>query len=165
MPVREDSKLWRLANPDKVKAQQHRYYARHRAKRLAAQKAYYAANADERRQYAKRYRDENAEKVRAAQAEYYARNRERFYEAVRRRQALLAGAPVVEKIDRKYIIARDKRICHICWKRVTGKVELDHLVPLSKGGSHTHDNLAVSHPHCNRSRHDGRLPAQLLLVG
>lgn len=161
----EQNRRWQLANPEKVKAHNRATYLRHRDTMLAKQKAYYAAHADERRQYAKQYREANAEKVRAAQADYYARHRERFYEAVRRRQARIAGAPVVEPIDRAYIIQRDGRRCHICGTRVVGRVELDHLVPLSKGGDHTHANLAVSHPYCNRSRADGRLPAQLLLVG
>jgi len=54
--------------------------------------------------------------------------------------------------------------CHICGKKVRrDRIQLDHLIPLSKGGPHTYENLAVSHPYCNQSRGDGRLPAQLRL--
>ena len=76
------------------------------------------------------------------------------------------GAARVEKIDRQYVIARDKSICHICGKRVpAGEIELDHLVPLSRGGDHTHDNVAVSHRVCNRRRGAGHIDAQLRLIG
>jgi 5-methylcytosine-specific restriction endonuclease McrA len=42
---------------------------------------------------------------------------------------------------------------------------LDHLIPLSKGGNHTSDNLALAHGRCNSRRGAGRIPAQLRLLG
>lgn len=70
-----------------------------------------------------------------------------------------------EKVDYAAIIRRDGMRCHICNKRVTSKtLSFDHLIPLSKGGSHTIENIAVAHLKCNVSRGAGRIPAQLLLV-
>lgn len=60
-----------------------------------------------------------------------------------------------EKIDRLSIFERDKGICHICGKNVDPNYwDLDHVIPLSKGGAHTQFNVAVSHPFCNRSKGD-----------
>lgn len=60
------------------------------------------------------------------------------------------------------IFERDEWICHICntlvdrnlrgdaWMRAT----LDHVIPLSKGGTHTFDNVKTSHWRCNMLKGD-----------
>jgi hypothetical protein len=51
---------------------------------------------------------------------------------------------------RKEIFERDKWICHYCGEEVTEKnATLDHLVPQSKGGKHTKDNLKTCCLVCN----------------
>jgi len=56
---------------------------------------------------------------------------------------------------------RDGWVCYLCnwvvqqragtaYKPFGGTV--DHLIPLSKGGSHTWDNVALAHRRCNTSR-------------
>jgi 5-methylcytosine-specific restriction endonuclease McrA len=42
--------------------------------------------------------------------------------------------------------------------------EIDHLVPVSAGGSHTWDNVALAHRRCNYERREVG-PAQLRLLG
>lgn len=114
----------------------------------------------------KRRRAENPNQRTPWDRKYYERNRDKFRNWDEQRRARESGAERVEKIDREYIIARDGGTCHLCGKKpLRHLIELDHLVPLSKGGNHTADNLRVSCRRCNRVRNDGRLPAQLLLVG
>lgn len=58
------------------------------------------------------------------------------------------------------IYERDGARCHIC--RLTVRREdasLDHLIPASRGGASTQDNLALAHLRCNQSRGDRALPA------
>jgi 5-methylcytosine-specific restriction endonuclease McrA len=133
-------------------------------------KAWRAANAERNRETERRYLRNNPESAtaasRAATARYAKANPHKGSERKARRRALLADAPRVEKIDREYIIARDNSSCHICGKRVARKdLHLDHLIALSKGGSHTADNLRVAHKWCNGSMGVHRKPAQLLLIG
>jgi 5-methylcytosine-specific restriction endonuclease McrA len=54
------------------------------------------------------------------------------------------------RIDRASIIERDEGRCHICGG-FPGESELtlDHIVPLARGGKHTHENLAVACLSCN----------------
>ena len=68
---------------------------------------------------------------------------------------------------------RDSWCCHLCGGRVpkvagTAKNErgatVDHLVPISCGGAHSWDNVAIAHRSCNLSRGVGGA-VQLLLVG
>ena len=56
----------------------------------------------------------------------------------------------VEEVDRKIVFNRDKGICHICKETCDSKDwHLDHVMPVSKGGLHCYDNVAVSHSSCN----------------
>lgn len=72
------------------------------------------------------------------------------------------------------IFDRDKWRCQACFvktlKRLRGTYkdnapELDHIVPLSKGGSHTRTNVRLSCRKCNGSKGNGALNDQLLLIG
>jgi 5-methylcytosine-specific restriction endonuclease McrA len=124
-------------------------------------------NRDKVRVYQNTWRDENRERVREYQQRYLEANREKVYAGTARsnlrRHHQMAEA---EAIDRNEIFNRDGGKCHICGKRVAPEsFHLDHLIPLSRGGSHTRANIALAHPVCNRRRGPGHLPAQLRLVG
>lgn len=54
--------------------------------------------------------------------------------------------------------AGERKICHWCGARCE-TYEIDHIVPLSKGGQHKLDNLAISCPTCNR-RKGARCPVE-----
>lgn len=52
-----------------------------------------------------------------------------------------------------YIFVRDNYTCTYCGK-VGGKLECDHIVPISKGGNDEFDNLVTSCRKCNRQKKD-----------
>jgi len=80
-----------------------------------------------------------------------------------RRRARKKNAPAVERIDRALVFARDGGRCHICGRKVDpAHWHLDHLIALARGGSHTYNNVAVSHPTCNQRKYTNG-PAQLRL--
>jgi 5-methylcytosine-specific restriction endonuclease McrA len=62
------------------------------------------------------------------------------------------------KFNRRNIYARDESKCQYCGKRFpTSELTLDHVVPRSRGGGSTWDNLVCCCVACN-SRKGGRLP-------
>ena len=70
-----------------------------------------------------------------------------------RRQARARGATVVEKFTRADVYERDGGRCHLCGEPVDpARWDIDHLVPIARGGQHTFDNVAVAHPSCNGKR-------------
>ena len=149
--IAEQKRTYRESRLDEEAAYQRAYREKHRDARAAYCRAYYAAN---------------REKLTAQKRVYSETHREERAALGALRRARKAGSPRVEKIDRAYVYERDGGKCHLCRKKAPrSRFHLDHLVPLSKGGTHTHDNLAVAHARCNISRHSGRLPAQLRLVG
>lgn len=82
----------------------------------------------------------------------------RKYHSKKRRAAMARG----EKIVHLLVFQRDEWTCHLCskiidkylrgdsWMRAT----LDHVIPLSKGGTHTYDNVAAAHWLCNMAKGD-----------
>lgn len=69
--------------------------------------------------------------------------------------ALRRGAREVgERFSRDEIYQRDKGKCHLCGKLARkDDWDLEHVIPLSKGGAHARNNVAVAHPSCNGSKH------------
>lgn len=82
-------------------------------------------------------------------------------------------AATVERFDPVEVLARDGWRCHICRRstppRLRGTTdprapELDHVVPLAKGGEHTRQNTACACRRCNILKGD-KLIGQPLLFG
>lgn len=99
-----------------------------------------------------------------------ARQRERYntdpaYQAERkalkiRRKRAQKGTQIMP-VNREIVARRDGWCCGICGGKVTRQTwSLDHVVPLSKGGSHTYGNVVLAHRSCNSKRGPGRLPVQ-----
>ncbi|MGH3629083.1 MAG: HNH endonuclease [Sciscionella sp.] len=69
-----------------------------------------------------------------------------------------------ERIDRLTVYVRDKWICGLCHDKIDWRltwpnlksVSLDHIVPLSAGGTHTYDNVQAAHLSCNSIAGDKR---------
>jgi 5-methylcytosine-specific restriction endonuclease McrA len=62
------------------------------------------------------------------------------------------------KITRRAVFARDRWTCQYCG-RERGNLTVDHVIPRSKGGRSTWDNIVTCCAPCNRRKGD-RLPVQ-----
>lgn len=78
-----------------------------------------------------------------------------------KRRALIRNAPRVDSIDPIEVFERDKWRCHICGekthRRLRGTLddrapELEHIVSLADGGTHTWGNVACSCRKCNQDK-------------
>lgn len=70
-------------------------------------------------------------------------------DATSRRRARKNNSPT-EMFKRSDIIDRDHSTCYLCGHPVdTHDIHLDHVIPISKGGPHTADNVRVTHSQCN----------------
>lgn len=78
------------------------------------------------------------------------------------RRARLRAAPVVEQFTRREILDRDGWICQLCLAPIDWSLSgrgrfapaIDHIIPLSKGGSHSRDNVWAAHSGCNARKQD-----------
>lgn len=89
----------------------------------------------------------------------------------RKRRARLKGA-AADTIYPLYIYQRDAWRCGLCHKQVSKRLayphpfsaSLDHIIPLSDGGSHTASNVQLAHLQCNIAK-GNRAGGQLRLIG
>src|SRR3990167_667290 len=78
---------------------------------------------------------------------------------VQRYKALKRGT-AVEQVDPMDIFDRDEWTCRLCLLPIDTALRhphrlsatIDHVVPLSRGGSHTRENLQAAHLSCNSSK-------------
>jgi len=64
------------------------------------------------------------------------------------------------KLCRKAIFARDRNVCQYCGKKLpASKLNIDHVVPKSRGGGTTWENLVLSCVRCNHKK-DSRTPRE-----
>ncbi len=67
--------------------------------------------------------------------------------------------PNRRKITRRAVFARDRWTCQYCGHE-RGNLTVDHVIPRSKGGASSWDNIVASCAPCNRRKGD-RLPHQV----
>ena len=141
-----------------------RYRQRHPDRVKDAQKKWRATNKERTRELQRIWRERHIEKCRekdrqrsqrgtpAKRAEYTRRYKARYPERVRARKRrhyhlLATNDPRVKAM---YLIAG--------WLRERGDdVQVDHIMPLSKGGTHTIDNLQIL-PTIENKRKGAKLP-------
>lgn len=144
--VKAKAKTYREENPEKIKATRRVYRARVGERLRENSKAYYRENADRLKAYQKEYRQANPEILRIAN---------------RRNRAAKRSAPS-EPYTAETITALYGSDCHLCSgaidldaPRTPGVVgwewslHLDHVIPLSQGGTDLIENVRPSHALCN----------------
>ena len=147
----------------------------------------YAKHAEDNRARAKTYRVKNASIVRERDRARYAANpqkrlangtatMQRWRKAnphkaaalQNRRRASIANALVNDFTADQWLevqIAQNHR-CFYCGKSCKGKLTQDHILPLSKGGSHTLHNIigACKKCNCSKNNRDAPIPVQPFLL-
>lgn len=129
---------WRLANSERKRA---------------SDAAYHAANKKKAVENALRWSRANKESVNRRNAEYKKRNPQQVLDQSHRRRARKKGgaARTVSSQDISRLKSRFGGLCAYCGGG--GKMTIDHVVPLSRGGSHAIGNLLPACQPCNFSKH------------
>lgn len=98
------------------------------------------------------YRRANRAKSRECVRRYGQAHKDKRAELSSLRRARKAGA-FIERVYRSVVFKRDRGMCGECHMPVAFQQwELDHIIPLSKGGAHSYNNVQVTHPICNRRK-------------
>lgn len=170
----EKLKAWKAANPEKqkaidarraekIKADPHERAKasartrKHRAKIGPVEAARRAlalrvANPERSKAYTRQWRLRNLEKARAADRAFRKANPEKVIaHSEKRRARLLNAEGSFTGHDVIALIKQFGRICFYCESKLK-KFEVDHFVPLSRGGSNWPDNLVISCRACNLSK-------------
>lgn len=82
------------------------------------------------------------------------------------RRAKTAGVPgSFDKWDVQIRLSKQGQRCHYCGASLItygpGKYQIDHFIPLSRGGSNYASNIVLACPACNLSK-GGKLPHEFM---
>ena len=166
IPANEYKRRWNAKNSEKLKLYKARYLAKPEAKEKTkqyqdiynksgihklAQKKWYEKNAEREKARVAQWRKNNREKMLAYKREYLQKNldKHRLHQAKRRAQIYSTRTG---KIDLDKLL--ENMICGICNNPILVDYEIDHIVPLSRGGTHTQDNLQLAHSPCNNTKNN-----------
>lgn len=135
--IAKQAQKWREDNRESFLDYQRRWHKQNREKVLERQKKY----RDDNKEYFSQWKRDNADKV-------------RFYAKTRRLRMLDVQWSFYTT---KEIYDRDRGICGICNAKVDFSIKapnplapsVDHIRPVSKGGSDTFDNIQIAHLGCN----------------
>lgn len=99
--------------------------------------------------------DATGVKVRAYHNAWAAKNKTKVAEWTQQSRARRAGAPGSHTIaEWKSVLRHHKRLCVYCGGKLTRtNVTKDHVVPLSRGGSHDIRNIVPACRRCNSRKH------------
>jgi 5-methylcytosine-specific restriction endonuclease McrA len=128
----------------------------------ARARAGYAANLEHYRAYhtekQRAYREADPERIRQRDRASYAASPFRMREAARKRRALLANVsgPGLTESEWSEILEINDHRCAYCLEQ-SNSLEVDHIVALARGGSHSADNVVPACETCNTSKNDRSL--------
>lgn len=108
-----------------------------------------------RNEYSKIYYHKNKKRLNRLRV-LYAKNspvgRAINFRHQKKRNGVIMAFPKILRRDLTDLYLRSGDRCFYCFYKLNGIYEFDHYIPLSKGGSHTIDNLRISCKRCNRTK-------------
>jgi 5-methylcytosine-specific restriction endonuclease McrA len=145
---------WKKKNRDKYNE-----YSRQLSKSLSERD--YVAYRESRNRSNRSWVEKNKEKVFGYSSKWRKNNPEKYREYDRKRRAL-KRENLYEPYNENQVLERYGSSCHICNKKIDlsakrsagafgwhNSLHIDHVVPISKGGEDTLNNVRPSHAICN----------------
>ena len=155
-------KLYAQNNKAKIKAYREAYNAANKEKIAAGLRDYTLRHREKIARYKVAYKADNPDHLRKWAEANPERWRDLRTNAEHRRRARKRSA-AVGIVDLKIVRQRNGLWCGICKQPIEGKFQYDHIIPLSRGGSHSTKNLQLAHGSCN-SRKKDKLPLATDLI-
>lgn len=126
-----------------------KYYSENRAKLLNQKKQNYRADKPKYLEKSRQYRKSNPDKVKASMATWINNNPDAIKRNNKKRKAVTRGASA-KYISVKEIQKLSTAPCFYCGS--TEDIQIDHVVPIARGGTHSIGNLISACKNCNSSK-------------
>lgn len=145
--VRKASLEYKNRNRDLVRQRDREVYWLNPEIVRARVNSYNKTNRDALTAYSRQWRSDNRDHCRA-----YERHRYHNDPVTNANKKARARRKRFGEIDPQLIFQRDGYVCYYCGV-TSGKFHIDHMTPLSRGGTNTMDNLTVACQTCNLRKH------------
>lgn len=147
------NKLWRENNPDKYRESCRKWRQANPDKARENERRWQLANADRKRKNERRWRYANLEKARERVRLWNRNNPDKARSGSNNRRArkLKNGGTHTAADIRAQYNSQDGN-CWWCGNKIIDVYHVDHIVPLSRGGSNAAGNLVIACPRCNLSK-------------
>jgi 5-methylcytosine-specific restriction endonuclease McrA len=147
---------WVKANPDKRRASEAKYCKANPEKRKAKDLKWARENTIRKKTTDARRYAAHPERSKELNAKWYKENPEQARIKCATRRATKYGNTALDELltstEWLAILAQAGGHCHYCGKETN--LTVDHVIPLSKGGKHSRDNVVAACLHCNDSKKD-----------
>lgn len=162
---------WRLENPDYDKEWYNRNLEQQRVRSRNKMAKVRSDDPEYNSRYYEDHKEQEQERSRRKMAKWRAEhpeeNRLLIHAHGAKRRALASNVFVKENVKRLVVAERDSWTCGLCNKPInptltyinaeTGRpdpwyLNIDHIIPLSKGGDHSYANSQATHARCNNKK-------------
>lgn len=151
--LRAYAKLYREVNKERLAHQKREYYLLNRAEFIAGASRRYKKNPDVAKARVADWVKKHPERRSKINSDYAKRNRDKTATNWRNRIARLRGnGGRHSAADIANLLRRQGGICTGCKADISKSFEVDHIMPLSKGGSNGPENLQLLCRSCNRRK-------------
>jgi 5-methylcytosine-specific restriction endonuclease McrA len=159
---KEQSSKYQKENKDSIKAASKEYREKNKEYFQEYLKQYFIDNIEKYEQYARDYYENNSERVKERSKQYARENPQVAQAARQRRRARARNAEGTHSAEDILKMVHDQdNFCNYCGVSFeTVPYQIDHIIPLSKGGSNWPDNLQLLCGRCN-SKKRAKLPEEL----
>ena len=148
-------KEYKKNNKDKIKEQQRQYYEKNRDNEIKRVTLYRINNIDKIKEYKKEYRKNNKDYFKAYSKAYRKNNKDYFkaaYHKYRTKKVNNGGYYTKEQYN--YMLEYFDYKCAYSGKCIKSNLHIDHIIPISKGGTSYIWNLIPSTPSANLSKNN-----------
>ncbi len=169
--IKEKSKIYYKKNKDKIIAYAYKWAEHNPEKRRFARIDWEHKNPEYKKKfreynkkYCNRYYQENREDMLQKAKEWRINNpiksKQRIAEYNNRRKAFMLNVgelplKTIQMVYEDNIKKYGTLTCYLCSNSISfGLDEIEHKIPLSRGGTNDYENIGVSCRRCNRSKHD-----------
>ncbi len=145
-------KNWQSNNPDRVKEINRRSATKRRDQRIIDSREWRKQNGDRIKKSWQEYRKVNGDQLKETRRKYEEKYPEKIRAGKHTRRTKILGLD--SKIDANYIkflkIAQGMK-CNYC-NQTMNKYQIDHIVPIARGGDNKNENLQLLCAPCNRQK-------------
>ena len=143
---------WNATHPDKLREALKRSYRKNVAKRNSSSRAWRQKHPEKMRESSTNWAARNPEKVRAAHKRYVQNNREKHrLHTIKRRAKLRTILSNLTISEWRTVLLAYNSACAYCY-RSDVPLEKDHVIPISRGGHHTKENVVPACRSCNAKK-------------